>query len=84
MEVYYGDLAQLKQIGRVDSYINEFQKIAVMAPKMLEKRVTMLFVEGLHDRMRGLVKAHKPKTLDEAIERALDLDTTPTSYPPPN
>lgn len=67
VELYYRDLAQLRQSGHVDSYINEFQRIAVMVPEMPEKRVVMSFIEGLHDRMRGLVKALKPRTLHDAI-----------------
>jgi len=81
VEVYSRDLAQLRQIGKVDSYINEFQRIAVMVPDMIEKRTIMLFVEGLNDKLKGLVKAHKPSTLDDAIELALDLDTTPSFHP---
>ena len=41
----------------------------------------MLFVEGLSDRLRGLVKAHKPSTLHDAIGLALDLETTPPFQP---
>ncbi|KAH9305999.1 hypothetical protein KI387_010403, partial [Taxus chinensis] len=32
---------------------------------------------GLHDRLRRFVKALNPRTLHEAIQMALDLDTTP-------
>ncbi|KAH9300755.1 hypothetical protein KI387_012338, partial [Taxus chinensis] len=67
----------LRQTGHVDSYINEFQRIAVMVPEMPERRVVMLFIKGLQDRLRGFVKALKPGTLHEAIQTALDLDTTP-------
>lgn len=80
-EVYYRDLEQLRQVGFADSYINEFQQIAVMVPNMTEKRVTMLFVEGLNDKLKGLVKARRPNTLDDAIQLALDLDITPFQPP---
>ncbi|KAH9319454.1 hypothetical protein KI387_021223, partial [Taxus chinensis] len=53
-----------------------------MVPKMPERRVVMLFIEGLHDRLRGLVKALRPTTLHDAIQTALNLETTPTSYQP--
>ena len=52
-----------------------------MVPDMTERRVTMLFVEGLSDGLRGLVKAHKPSTLHDAIGLALDLETTPPFQP---
>lgn len=48
-----------------------------MVPEMLVRRVVMLFIEGLHERYYGLVKALKPKTLQEAIQLTLNLDTTP-------
>lgn len=77
VELYYRDLALLKQSGHVETCINEFQHIAVMVPEMPDSRVVMFFIEGLHERYRGLVKALKPKTLQEAIQLTLDLDTTP-------
>ncbi|XP_057870180.1 uncharacterized protein LOC131076862 [Cryptomeria japonica] len=77
VELYYEYLALLKQLGHVESYINEFQCIAVMVPEMLDRRVVILFIEGLHERYRGLVKALKPKTLQEDIQLTLDLDTSP-------
>ncbi|XP_059075204.1 uncharacterized protein LOC131875180 [Cryptomeria japonica] len=82
VELYYKELALLRQTGYVETYINEFQHIVVMVPKMQDRCVVMLFIEGLHDRLRGLVKALKPKTLHEAIQTTLDLDTSPppTSY----
>ncbi|KAH9324703.1 hypothetical protein KI387_004881, partial [Taxus chinensis] len=43
---------------------------------MTEKRVVMLFIEGFHDRLRGFVKAPKPRTLHEVIQTTMDLDTT--------
>lgn len=81
IEIYYRDFAQLKQVGHVEAYINELQKIAVMVPDMSERRVTMLFVEGLSDNLRGLVKAHKPSTLHDAIGLAIDLKVTPPFQP---
>lgn len=53
-----------------------------MVPEMPNRCVVMLFIKGRHDRLRGLVKALKPRTLHEAIQTTLDLETTPppTSY----
>lgn len=76
VEMYIKELAMIRQHGDVDSYINEFQKVAVMVPDMLEKRVVMLFTEGLHHNLRGLVKAFKPNTLQYVVQMALNLETT--------
>ena len=84
VEVYYRDLAQLKHTSHVVTYINEFQKISIMVPNMTERHVTMLFVEGLSDKLCGLVKAHKPSTLHETIGLALDLETAPPFQPQKN
>ncbi len=40
----------------------------------------MLFIEGLQNRLKGLVRAYKPTTLKDAIDVILRLDTTSTSY----
>ncbi|GLJ25229.1 hypothetical protein SUGI_0482720 [Cryptomeria japonica] len=63
VELYYKDLALLKQTGHAKAYINEFQHIAVMVPDMPNGRVVILFIEGLHERLRGLVKDLKTMTL---------------------
>lgn len=81
IEVYYRELAQLKQTEQLESYINEFQKIAVMVPDMPQKRITMLFVEGPNDRLKGLVKAHRPNSLDDAIGLAMDLEVSAPYQP---
>ncbi|XP_059067585.1 uncharacterized protein LOC131858373 [Cryptomeria japonica] len=77
IELYYRDLALLRQSGHVETCINEFQWIVVMVLEMPDRRVVMLFIEGLHERLRGLAKALRPGTLQEAIQLTLDLDTTP-------
>jgi len=76
-EVYYCELAQLKQEGRVVQYVNEFQKIAVMVPDMTDRRITMLFIEGLNSQIKPFVKVQRLANLEEAIDFSLDLDTTP-------
>lgn len=50
IQVYYRDLAQLRQVGSLDDFIDEFQQILVMVPDMTEQRKVMLFTEGLQDR----------------------------------
>lgn len=50
-----------------------------MVPDMPQKRVTMFFVEGLSDKLKGFIKAHRLNTSDDALGFALDLEVT--SYP---
>jgi hypothetical protein len=79
-ELYYRELAHIRQTGNVESFVNEFQRIAVMVPDMSQSRCVMLFIEGLQDRLKGLVRAFRPATLKEAIDVTFRLDTPPTSY----
>ncbi len=51
-----------------------------MVPDMTQKHSMMLFIEGLQDRLKGLVRAFQLATLKDAIDVTLKLDTTPTSY----
>lgn len=46
-ELYFRDLTQLEQMGSLESYIGEFQKLSVMVTGILERRLVILFIEGL-------------------------------------
>eukprot|EP01018_Ginkgo_biloba_P011778 Gb_39290 [translate_table: standard] len=50
--------------------------IAVMVPDVSERRLTYLFMEGLRELLRGLVKAFDPESLHVAIKRTLTLEIT--------
>lgn len=80
IELYYRELAHLRQIGHAEAYINEFQCIVVMVLDMPQRRKVILFIEGLQDRLKGWVCAFKSATLKDAIDVTLRLDTTPNSY----
>ena len=73
-EQYFKELSKLKQTKLVNEYIEEFQKVAVMVPDMSEKMIVYLFLDGLEDFFKGLVKAFSPSTLQEAIKRSLQLE----------
>ncbi|XP_059064617.1 uncharacterized protein LOC131856731 [Cryptomeria japonica] len=60
-----------------------------MVPDISEKRIIYLFLDGLEDPIKGLVKAFSPSTLQEAIKRSLQLETympkkPVTNQKPPN
>lgn len=62
-ELYFRELAQLRQTGSLDAYVSELQKVAVMVTGISERILVILFVEGLMEPMRGWVKAFDPPTL---------------------
>lgn len=75
-------MATITQKGKIASYVEEFQQISVMVIDMVEDIIIHLFLKCLSEPLRGLAKAFKPKTLDEAISTALDLETSTHSSNP--
>ena len=55
-----------------------------MVTDISKSRLILLFIEGLAEPLKGLVKAYRPTTLQEAVSRTRDLqDAIPrTKYPP--
>ena len=45
---------------------------------ILERRLVVLFMDGLSEPLRGWVKGHDPGTLQEATKKARDL--APSSF----
>ena len=74
----------MKQTKSINEYIEEFQKVAIMVPDMSEKRIFYLFLDGLEDSIKGLVKAFSLSTLQEAIKRSLQLETCVPMKPTTN
>ena len=62
-EVYFQELAQLKQICNLEYFISEFQRLAVMVPNISERRLIVIFIEGLSEPLRGWIKAFDPISL---------------------
>ena len=62
----------------------EFEKLSVMVSDVSMSRLVLLFTEGLTEPLRGLVKAHKPTTLKDAMNLTRDLKNLfpRTKYPP--
>ena len=55
-----------------------------MVTDILESRLIMLFTEALTEPLRGWVKAYRPTTLADAINRTRDLhDAVPKNRFPP-
>jgi hypothetical protein len=77
-EIHFRDLAQLRQTGKTEAVIIEFQPVAMAVTDISEPRMIMLFIEGLTDPLRGWVKAYNPPTLKDAILHTRDLaDSVP-------
>ena len=79
-EAPFMSLAKLKQSGNAKTYISEFLRLSVMVPDSSTKIRVYMFIDGLDEPLHGLVNSTKPNTLQDAIERARDLqDALPKS-----
>ena len=69
----FGELTKLKQTGSPKTYIFEFLRLSVMVPDLSEPRKTFMFIDGLAEPLRGLVRSTRPITLQDIVGRTWDL-----------
>ena len=62
----------------------EFQKLSVKVADLSMERSVFLFIEGLDETLKGLVKSHNPTTLKYAMSLTRDLQNVlpRTRFPP--
>ena len=72
-DISFRYLSHNREVGTPKEYISEFQKVVVMVTEISEARPILLFIEGLVEPLKGLVKAYQPTTLQEAVSRTRDL-----------
>ena len=83
LEQHFVELTRLKQTGSLETYIADFLRISVMVPYLSTTQRIYMFVEGLAEPLRGLVRSTKPATLQDAISRTRDLqDVLPRTWTP--
>ena len=63
LEVYFQELAQLKQTSNLEYFIGEFQRLAVMVPNISKHRLIVLFIKGISKPLRGWIKSFDPISL---------------------
>ena len=82
-EQHFVELTRLKQIGSLETYISDFLRVSVMVPDLSSAQRIYMYVEGLAEPLRGLVKSARPTTLHDAISRTRDLqDVLPKTQTP--
>ena len=57
-ETPFRELAHMKQIGTPEDSISNFQNLALLVTGISEACLILLFIEGLEDPLKGLVKAY--------------------------
>lgn len=60
----------------MDAYIANFQRLNVMISRITERRLVVLFSEGLMEPLKGWIKAIDPPTLHEAMKKARSMEQT--------
>ena len=73
LEAHFVEVTKLKQTTDPKTYIFEFLNILVMVSDLFMARRVRRFIDGLVEPLHGLVKYTRPTTLQEATERARDL-----------
>ena len=69
LEQHFVELTRLKQTGNPETYIVDFLRVSVIVPDLSTARRIYMFVEGLAEPLRGLVKSTRPATLQDAISK---------------
>ena len=73
LEQHFVELTRLKQTRNSDTYIADFLRVSVMVLDLSAAQRIYMFVEGLAEPLRGLVRSTRPATLQDAISRTRDL-----------
>lgn len=74
IEEYLKELDMLQHMSTMDAHMEKFQIITVFVPNMEDGRLVYLFMDGLEETIRSLVKATKPSILSIAILKAKLLE----------
>lgn len=64
VEEYFKELDTLKQTSYLNEYIEAFEQISVQVQNISPRRVIFIFVDGLLDPLRGLLKYFGPSSLE--------------------
>jgi len=75
VEEYFKGMATLKQTSSLNEYIEVFDQISMQVQNISPRRVIFLFIDGLLDPLRGLVKSFEPLSLEEVFKRAMTLES---------
>ena len=66
---HFFELTRIKQTGSPETYIADFLRVSVMVPDLSTAQMIYMFVEGLAEPLRGLVRSTRPATLQDAVSR---------------
>ena len=70
----YEQMASLKQMGTVEEYIQEYEKVAAQFSSMPEDQRLGYFMNGLQGEIKRRIRIHEPGDLSRAMQLALDIE----------
>ncbi|XP_059073754.1 uncharacterized protein LOC131874408 [Cryptomeria japonica] len=74
-ELHFMELAQLRQWGPINSYISDFQRLSVLVTDISERRLIVLFVDGLSKALHGWMEYFSvEESQSEDEEQQLESD----------
>ena len=84
LEISFRELVHVKKTRTPKAYFSKFQNLVLRVTDIFESRLILLFIEGLTEPLKELVKAYRPSTLQDAMSRTRYLqDVIPrTRFPP--
>ena len=83
LEEHFVESTKLKQIGDLDTYIFELLRLFVIVHDFSSTKMIYIFIDGLEEPLRGLVRSTRPVTLHDAVGRTRDLqDALPRTRAP--
>ncbi|KAJ9558566.1 LOW QUALITY PROTEIN: hypothetical protein OSB04_013180 [Centaurea solstitialis] len=70
----YKQLATLQQVNSIHEYIEDFEYLLSLVPRLLESQALGYFVAGLQDEVKRWVHLHRPKSRLDAMYLAKDVE----------
>ena len=70
------DFEAIRQTGSTQAYIGKFQALILELPEKTEDDLVHKFLNGLKPRIQIFTRPHHPKTLDEAMTIADDIEAS--------
>lgn len=67
-------LANVRQEGEIEEYIEEFEMLVGQATKLMEELLMEYFFKGLHSNIRSQIRSHSPKDLLRVVEVVRDVE----------
>lgn len=70
----YEQLATIHQVNSIHDYIEDFEYLLSLVPRLPESQALGYFIAGLHDEVKRWVRLHRPQSRLDAMYLAKDVE----------